>query len=476
MIRNYASDEWDSGADMPDKTEFNPLWRSSKSGRSCYVNHETNRFGDPGDGGGGYAAKAMALGKGIISTANDDLTGEQWAEAVDALRDAGYDVPVWTPERGSQRRDGSTYDRMPFWAMRTAAVALGVLPEDGFTTRTSDDGTEYLGFPGAETYNAALDEIEAIGLDHGRERASGALPLDETDISNIPADLSDVEPVHVVELSDEELLDKARDAANGGEFKRLWAGDTSEYENQAAADIALCSQLAFWTAGDTRWMDNLFRESNLMHDGWDDRDESAERTYGERIIATALARTTNHYGTGGSTASASGSRSSGSVSTSRSPVPVSDCGASSSSASASPSPPDSNVPAPEPAEEQTAPAEPTSSPSTGEDRSGSSSSDPAGSAVDQTTLQNQITDAQERIDELETRLDEQQDLLTDVFEHLEAISRRLDNRQSQSVSATDERGLASEGSLRSESTDESSEEDESDSMFSQARRLFDRDG
>src|SRR5699024_2696137 len=56
VVRHYASDEWDSGADMADKTEFNPSWRSSKSGRSCYVNHETNRFGDPGDSGGGYAA------------------------------------------------------------------------------------------------------------------------------------------------------------------------------------------------------------------------------------------------------------------------------------------------------------------------------------------------------------------------------------------------------------------------------------
>ena len=480
VVRRYASDEWDTGADMPGKTEFNPSWRSSKSGRSCYVNHETNRFGDPGDGGGGYAAKAMALGKGIISSASDDLTGEQWAKAVDALRDAGYEVPIWTPERGSHRRDGSTYDRMPFWAMRVAAVALGVLPEDGFTARTTDDGTEYLGFPSADTYNAALDAIETIGLDHGRERASGTRPLDETDISDIPSDLGDVEPVHVVELSDEELLNKARDAANGREFKRLWAGNTSEYGSQTVADIALCSQLAFWTAGDPGWIDRLFRESNLMHDDWDDRDESAERTYGEQIIATALARTTNHYGTGGRTAFASGGGSSDRpASTDRTPAaPVEDQGTSSSSPSASPSeassPPDSES-AGETAEEQIASAEPVNPPRSGENHADSPSIDPTEIGVDQTILQEQITDAHQRIDELETRLDEQHDLLTDVFEHLETISRQLANRQSQSGAATDEREVTSEGSLRSESTDEPSEEDESDSVFSQARRMFGRD-
>ena len=480
VVRNYASDEWDSGADMPDKTEFNPPWRSSKSGRSCYVNHETNRFGDPGDGGGGYAAKAMALGRGIITAASDDLTGEQWAEAVDALRDAGYDVPIWTPERGSHRRDGSTYDRMPFWAMRTAAVALGVLPEDGFTTRTTDDGNEYLGFPDAEAYNAALDAIEAVGPDHGRERASRTKSLDETDIADIPADFGDVEPVHVVELSDEELLDKAREAANGREFKRLWAGDTSEYENQAAADNALCSQLAFWTAGDPRWIDRLFRESNLMHDGWNDPDESSDRTYGERIIATALARTTNHYGTGSNTDSTPGSGSSaGSARTDRSPATtVEGHGSSSSSESAAPpeasSSPDSGS-ADGAADGQTLSADPIDSASSGDDHAGSLSSDSAESSADQTTLQQQITDAHQRIDELETRLDEQQDLLTDVFEHLEAISRRLDDRQSQSGAATDGRGVASDESLRSESSDEPGEEEEWDSVFSQARRLFDRD-
>lgn len=173
VVKHHASDEWDpnEGTDASDKTEFDPSWRSSESGASCYVDHDANRFGDAGASGGGYAAKAMALGEGIIHDADDDLGGEEWGEAVAALRDAGYDIPIWVPEAGSQDKSGGTYDQMPFWAVRKAAVALGDFPENGFAEKTSDDGSTYPGFPGPKSYNNALDAIEEAGLDHNRERA-----------------------------------------------------------------------------------------------------------------------------------------------------------------------------------------------------------------------------------------------------------------------------------------------------------------
>lgn len=171
VINHHACDGWDTGTDASGKTEFDPSWRTSSSGSSCYVDHEENTFGDPGDGGGGYATKAMALGEGIITDASQSLTGEQWGEAVDALRDAGYDVPVWTPEAGSTKRAGGEYDQMPLWALRKAALALGVVPEDVFIEREGENGGTYLGFPGPETYNNALEAVEEAGLDHGREYA-----------------------------------------------------------------------------------------------------------------------------------------------------------------------------------------------------------------------------------------------------------------------------------------------------------------
>mgnify|MGYP000639130061 CR=1 FL=1 len=113
----------------------------------------------------------MALATGIVTDADADLDGEDYWTAVDELRSAGYDIPVWIPEAGSDRVDGGTYDQMPFWAVRKAAVALGVCPENAFVDREGEDGT-YQGFPGYETYNETLAAIEDAGLNHGRERVT----------------------------------------------------------------------------------------------------------------------------------------------------------------------------------------------------------------------------------------------------------------------------------------------------------------
>ena len=50
---------------------------------------------------------------------------------------------------------------------------------------------------------------------------------------------------------DEEILERARRAANGVKFSRLWAGDTSEHNgDDSSADLALLSLLAFYTGPD----------------------------------------------------------------------------------------------------------------------------------------------------------------------------------------------------------------------------------
>jgi primase-polymerase (primpol)-like protein len=56
-------------------------------------------------------------------------------------------------------------------------------------------------------------------------------------------------------LSDEELLARARNAANGEKFHRLWRGDTSGYDSYSEADMALSCLLAFWTGGNRTRMD-----------------------------------------------------------------------------------------------------------------------------------------------------------------------------------------------------------------------------
>ena len=79
-------------------------------------------------------------------------------------------------------------------------------------------------------------------------------------------------------LDDHELLDLARKSENGYRFERLWAGNLDDYRNdQSAADLALCTMLAFWTQKDEARIDHLFRQSGLYRQKWE-RDEYRERT------------------------------------------------------------------------------------------------------------------------------------------------------------------------------------------------------
>ncbi len=88
-------------------------------------------------------------------------------------------------------------------------------------------------------------------------------------------------------LPDEELIQRAKNARNGERFSRLWEGDTSDYGNDhSRADLALCRILAFWCRGDVARIDRLFRSSGLMRDKWDRR--AGEIAYGVRTIRATL--------------------------------------------------------------------------------------------------------------------------------------------------------------------------------------------
>ncbi len=74
-------------------------------------------------------------------------------------------------------------------------------------------------------------------------------------------------------LGDAELIQKARSAANGAAFSKLWNGDTSAYDgDDSRADLAFCSMLAFWTANDEIRIDRLFRQSKLYREKWERQD------------------------------------------------------------------------------------------------------------------------------------------------------------------------------------------------------------
>ncbi|SEP27218.1 hypothetical protein SAMN04487948_13022 [Halogranum amylolyticum] len=96
-------------------------------------------------------------------------------------------------------------------------------------------------------------------------------------------------------LDDDTLLEKAKNASNGAKFDRLWNGSTSGYDSNSEADMALCCLLAFWSGGDAAQMDQLFRQSGLIREKWDEVHYADGSTYGEKTVERAIERTSEFY-------------------------------------------------------------------------------------------------------------------------------------------------------------------------------------
>ncbi len=95
-------------------------------------------------------------------------------------------------------------------------------------------------------------------------------------------------------IDDRSIIERAMAASNGTKFTRLWNGDTSDYNSdESAADLALCSLIAFWTGPDPTRVDTLFRQSALMRDKWDS--QRPQGSYGSLTISRALAERTEFY-------------------------------------------------------------------------------------------------------------------------------------------------------------------------------------
>lgn len=116
-----------------------------------------------------------------------------------------------------------------------------------------------------------------------------------TTASAAAADASSPSTDAAVPISDNELLDRAQNAANGAKFDRLWSGSTTGYESHSEADLALCRLLAFWTGNDPPRIDRLFRRSGLYRDKWDAVHYADGSTYGEKTIERAVAATDDTY-------------------------------------------------------------------------------------------------------------------------------------------------------------------------------------
>jgi len=95
-------------------------------------------------------------------------------------------------------------------------------------------------------------------------------------------------------LTLEEIYTAATNSKKGLRFKTLFEGNWEQfYASQSDADMALVSDLAFWTARDPKKMDDMFRKSKLYRGKWDEM--RGEKTYGEMTIQKAIDSTTSEF-------------------------------------------------------------------------------------------------------------------------------------------------------------------------------------
>ena len=103
-------------------------------------------------------------------------------------------------------------------------------------------------------------------------------------------------PVNVQQSTDE-LLRLAFSSKNGDSVFRLYQGRIDDYDgDDSAADLALCSKLAFWSGGDIHLLDEMFRGSRLYRDKWDKKHSADGRTYGEMTLEKAMANCSTFFG------------------------------------------------------------------------------------------------------------------------------------------------------------------------------------
>lgn len=91
-----------------------------------------------------------------------------------------------------------------------------------------------------------------------------------------------------LEMTDDQLICLASEAANAKKFMALMDGDTSSYPSHSEADQALCNILAFYTTSEAQ-IDSIFRKSGLYREKWERAD------YRESTIKNAINLTLERY-------------------------------------------------------------------------------------------------------------------------------------------------------------------------------------
>lgn len=107
LARDLAAD-WDTapGRDPP---RFDPSWRNSSSGTSCYADRD--KFVDLKEGKkGGGALKLIARERRIITDCRQKMDKDDYWKAVAELRKEGFDIPRFTGRKGTHPDNLGLYE------------------------------------------------------------------------------------------------------------------------------------------------------------------------------------------------------------------------------------------------------------------------------------------------------------------------------------------------------------------------------
>ncbi len=227
-------------------------------------------------------------GIGIVLNGTDDLTGVDLDDCVD---DTGT-IQRWALDIIKQLNSYSEITP----SQRGCRVFLrGTPPRNGCKKGSVEiyNQGRYLTVTGQHIPDAPhsiesrQDEISAV---HAQVFGANDAPKAAT----LPAPSSES-----CNVSDAELLERARAAKNGSRFDNLFRGHwEGDYPSQSEADQALCFHLAYWTRKDAARMDSLFRQSKLFRDKWDQIHFSNGVTYGAHTIQQAIAKVQESYNGG----------------------------------------------------------------------------------------------------------------------------------------------------------------------------------
>jgi len=274
--------EWKPGKDKWDKVPLNPqrghpddatdpdVWVSFEEIKTTYHADHIDCDGI----GFAFAEDDMIVGIDL-DDCRDHLTGETETWAAEIL----HEVDSWTEISPS----GTGFH----------IFAVGSIPDGG--SRTGDvemyDSGRYFTVTGnhlEDTPNELKERNDAIKTIHSEYIADDG---DEDNTTSVDTGTS--QNTSDVDLTDEQLIKKAKNAENSNNFKQLWNGNTGGYPSHSEADEALCFHLAFWTGKDKQRIDKLFRKSNLMRDKWDE--DRGSQTYGELTIQKAVNKVSKSY-------------------------------------------------------------------------------------------------------------------------------------------------------------------------------------